>query len=98
VIDLANIRSLSDFQRNTKEHLKRLKKTGEAEVLTVNGQAELVVQSAEAYQQLLDLADLTDSVVVLRKRIAAADAGEKGIPAKTVLEEMKKRLRLGGLG
>ncbi len=98
MIDLANIRSLSDFQRNTKEHLKRLKKTGEAEVLTVNGQAELVVQSAEAYQKLLDVADLADSVAILRKRIAAADTGEKGIAAETVLKQIRQQLRLGGLG
>ena len=66
MIDLADIRSLSDFQRNTKKHLRRLRRTGKPEVLTVNGQAELVVQSAGAYQKLLDLADLADSVDVLK--------------------------------
>jgi len=95
MIDLANIRSLSDFQRNTKEHLKRLKDTGNPEVLTVNGQAELVVQSAAAYQKLLDLADLAESVKILRDRIAAADAGDKGVPAEHVLAEIKERLGLG---
>ncbi len=57
MIDLENIRSLSDFQRNAKEHLRRLKGTGKPEVLTVNGQAELVVQSAAAYQELLEQLD-----------------------------------------
>jgi len=95
MIDLANIRSLSDFQRNTKKHLRRLKNTGQPEVLTINGQAELVVQSATAYQKLLDQADLAESVNILRKRIAAADAGEKGIPAEQVLAAVKKRLGLG---
>ena len=92
MIKVENIRSLSDFQRNTKEHLKRLKKTGKAEVLTVNGHAELVVQSAAAYQKLLDLADLAESVAILRERIAAADVGEKGIAAEKVLAGMKQRL------
>lgn len=95
MIDLANIRSLSDFQRNTKKHLRRLKNTGQPEVLTINGQAELVVQSATAYQKLLDQADLAESVNILRKRIAAADAGEKGIPAEQVLAAVKKRIGLG---
>lgn len=95
MIDLENIRSLSDFQRNTKKHLRRLKDTGKPEVLTVNGQAELVVQSATAYQELLDLADLADSVKILRERIAAADAGEKGIPAAEVLAAVKKQLGIG---
>jgi hypothetical protein len=94
MIKLENIRSLSDFQRNTKEHLRRLKKTGKAEVLTVNGHAELVVQSAAAYQKLLDQADLAESVAILRERIAAADAGEKGIAAEKVLAGVKQRLGL----
>ena len=49
-----DIRSLTEFARNTKTHLKRLKQTGRPELLTVNGKAEVVVQSAAAYQRLLD--------------------------------------------
>lgn len=95
MIQLKNIKSLSDFQRNTKEHLRRLKDTGKPEVLTINGQAELVVQSADAYQRLLDQAELADSIGILNERMSAADAGEKGIPAKRVLASVKKRLGLG---
>lgn len=94
MIDLNNIRSLSDFQRNTREHIQRLKRSGKPEVLTVNGQAELVVQSAQAYQKLLDAADLAASVNVLRDRLKAADAGAKGVPADKVLAQIRKRLRL----
>ena len=49
-----DITSLTDFQRNTREHIERLKQTGRPEILTVNGQAQLVVQHAGAYQRLLD--------------------------------------------
>ena len=49
-----DIHSLTDFKRQTKEHIDRLKCTGRPEVLTVNGKAELVVQDARAYQKLLD--------------------------------------------
>jgi len=49
-----DIRSLTDFMRNTKTHLRKLKQTGRAELLTVNGKAEVVVQSAAAYQRLLE--------------------------------------------
>jgi prevent-host-death family protein len=53
--DISNdIRSLSDFKRNTSQLLDRLKKTGNPLVLTINGKAEIVVQDAEAYQELLD--------------------------------------------
>jgi hypothetical protein len=49
-----DIGSLTDFARNTKAHLRRLKRTGRAELLTVNGKAEVVIQNASAYQQLLE--------------------------------------------
>jgi prevent-host-death family protein len=49
-----DIGSLTDFARNTKAHLKRLRRTGRPELLTVNGKAEVVVQSASAYQRLLN--------------------------------------------
>ena len=48
-----DIRSLTDFQRNTKAHLKKLRRSGRPEMLTVNGKAELVVQSAAAYERLI---------------------------------------------
>ena len=49
MLDIANdIRSLSDFKRNTVDLLDRIRKTGNPMVLTVNGKAELVVQDAEA--------------------------------------------------
>jgi len=49
-----DIGSLTEFQRNTHAHLKRLKRTGRPDLLTVNGKAELVVQSASAYQKLIE--------------------------------------------
>ena len=37
-----DIGSLTDFQQNTKAHLKRLRRTGRPELLTVNAKAEVV--------------------------------------------------------
>jgi prevent-host-death family protein len=54
MIDLKEIHPLTDFQRNTKAYLKRLKETGRPQDLTVNGRAEVVVQDAAACQVLLD--------------------------------------------
>ena len=95
MIDVKNTRTLSDFQKNAKAHIRRLKKTGKPEVLTVNGEAELVVQSADAYQQLFDAADLADSVRILQPRIEAADRGAKGIPAKRAFAQIRKRINEG---
>ena len=60
MIQLTDMHSLSDFQRNTKEHLQRLKRW--VAVLTVNGKAEVVVQDARSYQNLLDRAAEADAV------------------------------------
>jgi PHD/YefM family antitoxin component YafN of YafNO toxin-antitoxin module len=49
-----DIGSLTEFQRNTQAHLKRLKRTGRPELLTVNGKAEVIVQNASAYQRLIE--------------------------------------------
>jgi prevent-host-death family protein len=63
MLDLANdIRSLSDFKRNTVDLLDRIRKTGNPMVLTVNGKAELVVQDAEAYQALLDRIETVEGI------------------------------------
>ena len=49
-----DIGSLTDFARNTKAHLKKLKRTGRPQLLTVNGKAEVVIQNASAYQRLIE--------------------------------------------
>ena len=49
-----DIGSLTDFARNTKAHLRRLKRTGRAKLLTVNGKAEVVIQNASAYQRVIE--------------------------------------------
>jgi prevent-host-death family protein len=48
--------SLTDFKQNAQQHLERLRTTGRPEVLTVNGKAEAVVMTPEAYDRLLDMA------------------------------------------
>ena len=50
-----DIGSFTDFARNTKAHLQRLRRTGRPELLTVNGKAEVVVQNAAAYQRLIEV-------------------------------------------
>jgi len=49
-----DIGSLTDFARNTRAHLDRLRRTGRPELLTVNGKAEVIVQNAAAYQRLIE--------------------------------------------
>ena len=45
-------------------------------MLTVNGQAQVIVQSPEAYQQLLDDSELAHSLRVIGKSLGDAKAGK----------------------
>jgi PHD/YefM family antitoxin component YafN of YafNO toxin-antitoxin module len=66
-----DIGSLTDFSRNTKAHLKRLRRTGRPKLLTVNGKAEVVIQNASAYQRLIELLEKLErdpAVLVLSKK------------------------------
>ncbi|HTB13744.1 MAG TPA: type II toxin-antitoxin system Phd/YefM family antitoxin [Bryobacteraceae bacterium] len=56
-----DIQSLTTFRRRSGDFMKQLKKTKRPVVLTVKGKARAVVQDAEAYQRLLDIAALADS-------------------------------------
>lgn len=57
-------------------------------MLTVNGQAELVVQNAESYQEMLDRLERAETLAAIRRGMEQAERGE-GIP----LEEAEERLR-----
>ena len=90
MIDLKNIFSLSDFQRKTRDHIRRLKRTGRPEVLTVNGKAELVVQDAASYQALLDALDRAEALAGIRHGLESMHRGE-GRAATSVMGEIRKR-------
>jgi len=87
MIALEDIRSLTDFQRNTKAHLKRLKATGRPEVLTVNGKAELIVQDAAAFE------DMLDAIRGIQRGLEEMKAG-KGEPARKVLDRIRAKYKI----
>ena len=88
MIDLREVRSVTEFQRNIKEYVERLKENKTPLVLTVNGRAELVVQNAESYQLMLERLERAETVAAIRRGIEQAERGE-GMQ----LEEAEKRLR-----
>ena len=81
------IYSLTDFQRNAKLHLDRLKETGQPEILTVNGQAQVVVQDAAAYQKLVDQLEAIEGI---RKGLASMKRGE-GRSMDAFFEEFEQK-------
>lgn len=75
MIDLSEVRSLSEFQRNARKHISRLKRTGRPQVLTVNGRAEVIVQDAASYQRMLDLVERAEAIAGIRRGLADVEAG-----------------------
>jgi prevent-host-death family protein len=70
-----DIHSLSDFKRNTTEFLDQMRDTGHPLVLTINGKAEIVVQDAASYQELLDRVDRLEALEGIQRGLADVKAG-----------------------
>jgi prevent-host-death family protein len=70
-----DIQSLTTFRRRSGDFLKQLKKTKRPVVLTVKGKAQAVVQDAEAYQRLLDIAALADAREGIRQGLEESRRG-----------------------
>jgi prevent-host-death family protein len=70
-----DIRSLSDFKRNTSEFVEQIQATGHPLVLTINGKAEIVVQDATAYQKLLDRIDQLEALEGIKRGLADVHEG-----------------------
>ena len=70
-----DIQSLTAFRRDSAGMMKRLRKSKRPLVLTVNGKAAAVVQDAEAYQRLLDVAARADAAEGIRQGLEDAKKG-----------------------
>lgn len=93
MIDLREIRSLTDFKRNTSEFLDKLRETGRPQVLTVNGRAQVVVQDAEAYQRLLELVERAEAIEGIRRGLEDVEQGRTK-PATDALAKIRRRHRI----
>jgi prevent-host-death family protein len=70
-----DIQSLTTFRRRSGDFMKQLKKTKRPVVLTVKGKAAAIVQDAEAYQRLLDIAARADAGEGIRQGLEDAKKG-----------------------
>jgi prevent-host-death family protein len=71
-----DIQSLTTFRRRSGDFMKHLKKSKRPVVLTVKGKAAAVVQDAEAYQRLLDIAAHSDAEEGIRQGLKDAKQGK----------------------
>jgi prevent-host-death family protein len=84
-----DIQPMTIFRNNSKDFMAHLKKTKRPMILTVNGKAAAVLQDAESYQRLLDLAAHADEAEGIRQGLEDARHG-RGRPAADVFKAMRR--------
>lgn len=93
MVQLTDIHSLTDFLRNHRRHVARLKRGRRPEVLTINGTAALVVQDAKSYQELLNALDQAEAIAGIRRGLEEMEAG-RGRPASEFFAALRKKHRV----
>ncbi len=85
-----DIQSLTTFRRRSGDFMKQLRKSKRPVVLTVKGKAAAIVQDAEAYQRLLDMAARADVEEGIRQGLDDAAHG-RARPAREVFDEIRRK-------
>lgn len=85
-----DIQSLTTFRRRSGDFMKQLKKSKRPVVLTVKGKAAAIVQDAEAYQRLLDVAARADAVEGIRQGLDDVVHGRTR-PAREVFDDIRRK-------
>src|SRR5260370_34497106 len=75
MIRATNIRSLTDFTRHAKTYIEQITKSKDPMAITVNGSAEVVVQDAESYQQMVDELEHIRFIAAIRESEEDVKAG-----------------------
>ena len=90
-----DIQSLTTFRRRSGDFIKQLKKSKRPVVLTVKGKAAAIVQDAESYQRLLDIAARADSHEGIRQGLDQAKQG-KGRDVEEFFAEFEAKHGISG--
>ncbi len=86
MLDTHQIHSMSDFVRNPKAHVARLKETRLPEVLTVNGRAEVVILDTETYESLMEQLNQQQEKEIAAARAHMAKSLKNAPPQEPVTE------------
>lgn len=82
----SDIHTVTEFSRKPAEHIKRLSESKRPEILTVNGKATVVVQDAETYEKMAELADYAESIQNIRQAMS-----EQGRPLDEFTAEFEAK-------
>ena len=85
-----DIQSLTTFRRRSGDFMKQLRKSKRPVVLTVRGKAAAIVQDAEAYQRLLDIAARADAGEGIRQGLDDVAHGRTR-PAREAFDEIRRK-------
>ena len=83
-----DIQPMTTFRNHSADIMQHLKATKRPVILTVNGKAAAVVQDAEAYQRLLDLAAEANEAEGIRQGLEDLRSGRTR-PARDVFDELR---------
>lgn len=92
MVSMRHSQSLKDFRQKATQTLDRLRETGEAEVLTVNGEARAVLMSPAAHAEFSREVELSRDVAVMRQSIKELEQG-KGQEASIFFRSLRTRLK-----
>lgn len=93
MIDLNQIHPVTDFVRNYKSLLSRIKETGHPEVLTINGKPEYVILDAKSYQAVANELEQRRFIHAINEGIESMKAG-RGEPAEVALMRIRSDIGL----
>jgi prevent-host-death family protein len=85
-----DIQSLTTFRRRSGDFMKQLRRSKRPVVLTVRGKAAAIVQDAQAYQRLLDIAAQADAEEGIRQGLDDVARGRTR-PAGEVFDEIRRK-------
>jgi len=83
-----DIQPMTTFRNHSAEFMQHIKETRRPIILTVNGKAAAVLQDAEAYQRLLDLAAEANASEGIRQGLDDLEHGRTR-PAQDVFDELR---------
>jgi len=90
MVRIEKVSPLTDFKRNTAKFRARMKKSGQPELLTVEGRGEIVVQDAAAYQKMVDALERADTLESIRRGIEDESAGRTR-PMEDVVADLRRK-------
>ncbi len=76
MIRATDIHSLTDFTRNAKAYIQHVKTTQSPMALTINGDAEVIIQDVASYQSMVDELAHRRFISAMRESEVAVNAGQ----------------------